>query len=227
MAQQNNGTATANGTASTAEKTLPPNWNLSGSWQVIKERSDDLDEFFKVNGLNWATRRLLCSLNRTCLCFRVCIVVIDLFCSDLHHRSHARHVRANRQKYAVHAHDEGDVGLAAEREQEPRRQGEQRDSVQNGEQWRVSFGERHAQRQTQHRGALLGKPHGYEANGADFEQRTTVSVCFRFVSLRCFARFCSFKHEHNKHAESAKSRVIFASSRRRKSGKRASASGQQ
>src|SRR5690242_17802682 len=105
MAQQSNGTSTVNGATSTAEKTLPPNWNLSGSWQVIKERSDDLDEFFKVNGLNWATRRLLCSLNRTCVCARVFIVIICLFYSDLHHRSHTRHVRANRQKHAVHAHD--------------------------------------------------------------------------------------------------------------------------
>lgn len=114
----NTQSAAVNG-APTEKKALPPNWNLSGTWQVIKERSDDLDAFFKVMGLNFMTRKLLCSLNR--MPTRALVVCADfaLFCSDIHDRAHARHVFSDRQKQPVHTYNACDAGLAAVREQEP------------------------------------------------------------------------------------------------------------
>lgn len=90
--KSNDITSTSPDTVNAQKTALAPNHNLSGVWQAIKERSDDLDEFLKVMGLNWATRKLILSLNRKS---SLCATDFYLFCSNIHHRSHARVVCAH------------------------------------------------------------------------------------------------------------------------------------
>lgn len=42
---------------------LPFNWNVSGVWVVIKERSDGLEKFLELLGVGWAARKLVASVD--------------------------------------------------------------------------------------------------------------------------------------------------------------------